>query len=237
LVTSDDDVIEQVFTADLDLDAGSILDSVLISTDGSENGDGHSIVPTLSRSGDFVAFASKAANLVPSDTNADRDVFLKKIAGLEILRRSSVKTDGSQVDGLLNTESTSPDVTDDGAAIVFESTQTQLVANDTNSLRDVFRRYEPFLTRFARGDADQNDALDMTDAIYILNALFYGGPQPACTDAADTQDDGIFNISDSIYLLAYLFSGGPAPPAPFSACGSDPTPDTLSCDSFSECTQ
>jgi hypothetical protein len=80
-----------------------------------------------------------AANLVANDTNADRDVFLKKITGPKVLRRSSVKSDGSEVNGT-SVESTSPDVTEDGAAVVFESTQTQLVPDDTNGYRDVVMR-------------------------------------------------------------------------------------------------
>jgi hypothetical protein len=43
------------------------------------------------------------------------------------------------------------------------------------------------------------------------------------------------NISDPVYLLNFLFTGGDAPGAPFGACGSDPTPDDLSCESYTAC--
>jgi Tol biopolymer transport system component len=223
--------VENIYTADLDLDTGEILDREKISMIGNTHGNAHSIVPTLSRTGDFVAFASEAANLVANDTNADRDVFLKKITGPKVLRRSSVKSDGSQVNGT-SVESTSPDVTEDGAAVVFESTQTQLVPDDTNGYRDVFRRYELFLNDFMRADANQDGQADISDAQYMLAALFQGGEWPDCEDAADVQDDGKFDLSDPVYLLAALFQGGPDPKPPYDVCGIDPTADTLPCASY-----
>ena len=45
----------------------------------------------------------------------------------------------------------------------------------------------------------------------------------------DANDDAGTDISDPVYLLMYLFSNGSAPPAPFPACGSDPTTDGQDC--------
>jgi hypothetical protein len=231
--------IEDVFLADVNLNSADIDNRVKISVTGAPNpihGNAASIVPTLSRDGNFASFASLATNLVAGDTNNDRDVFVKKLAGIPTLLRSSVKTDGSQVDGV-SVESTTPDVTQDGAAVVFESTQSTLVPGDTNGFRDVFRRFAPLLNNFKRGDANQDGAVNISDSIFMLSALFQGGPQPGCTDAADAQDDGLFDVSDPVFLNNHLFSGGPAPPAPFPGCGTDPTPDSLTCDSAPSCPQ
>jgi subtilisin-like proprotein convertase family protein len=83
---------------------------------------------------------------------------------------------------------------------------------------------------FRRGDSNQDAAINLTDAVWTLSALFLGGAQPACADAADADDDGSVNIADAVYTLNHLFRGGPEPPAPGpAACGSDPTGDDLPC--------
>lgn len=81
---------------------------------------------------------------------------------------------------------------------------------------------------FIRGDFDNNGGVNIADAIGILGFLFAGGSPPCCPDAADANDDGLIGIADTIYLLDFLFPRpGPPPPAPFPACGADPTLDSL----------
>ena len=78
--------------------------------------------------------------------------------------------------------------------------------------------------------------MNLTDAVFILRALFQGGPQPTCGDAADADDSGGLNISDPIYLLQHLFQGQAAPPPPGpAACGPDPTADDLACAGAAGC--
>lgn len=74
---------------------------------------------------------------------------------------------------------------------------------------------------FIRGNANLDDALDITDPIVILNYLLLGTSELNCLDAADVDDDGRVNITDPIYLLGYLFLGSPPPPPPFPTCGPD----------------
>ena len=81
---------------------------------------------------------------------------------------------------------------------------------------------------FVRGDGDGKSPLNITDPIYVLNALFAGGPAVPCPDAADADDSGGLNITDPIRTLNFLFSGGVEPPAPGpTTCGPDPTGDGL----------
>ncbi|KAF0239663.1 MAG: hypothetical protein FD180_5205, partial [Planctomycetota bacterium] len=75
-----------------------------------------------------------------------------------------------------------------------------------------------------RGDSDANAAIELTDAVSLLNYLFLGGESPACLDAADFDDNGSADISDAIASLNYQFLGGTAPAAPGPTnCGPDPT--------------
>lgn len=86
---------------------------------------------------------------------------------------------------------------------------------------------------FIRGDADDDGALTLADAIRIVNWLFSNGPAPPCEAAADANDDGTVDLSDAIFILQNRFLGGPQPPPPYPACGPDPTSDSLSCNSSS----
>ncbi len=87
-------------------------------------------------------------------------------------------------------------------------------------------------TLFQRGDINADGRVDLTDPIFLLNALFLGRPQPPCGDAADADDSGRVNLTDAIYLLNHLFRGGQQPPGPYRQCGNDPTPDNLTCANF-----
>jgi len=86
---------------------------------------------------------------------------------------------------------------------------------------------------FLRGDANLDEKLDISDALFILGALFLGGKAFGCDDAADTNDDGRIDLSDAVSDLFYLFLGGPPPPYPGpDVPGIDTTPDSLSCFQF-----
>jgi hypothetical protein len=90
---------------------------------------------------------------------------------------------------------------------------------------------------FRRGDANTSGTIDISDAVFGLNHLFSGGPEPHCAKTADANDDGLINISDASYLLNHLFVGGPPPPTPFPDCDSDPTADSLTCVVYASCRQ
>jgi hypothetical protein len=82
---------------------------------------------------------------------------------------------------------------------------------------------------FVRGEVNDDDRIDLSDAVAILGHLFLGGAAPSCRQAADVNDSGAIDLSDAVYLLGHLFLGGPPPPPPFPEPGRDPTPDGLDC--------
>jgi hypothetical protein len=98
---------------------------------------------------------------------------------------------------------------------------------------------------FRRGDLNLNGKLDAVDAHLVLRyifdpfppawpAAFYPSWRP-CMDAADADDDGRLSIADALHVLRAVFAGGPPPPAPFPHCGPDPTPDSLDCVAYPDC--
>lgn len=54
--------------------------SLAVGGGSSDNGEGNPILPSISSSGDLIAFASGSSSLVVGDTNAARDIFVKEIA-------------------------------------------------------------------------------------------------------------------------------------------------------------
>lgn len=85
---------------------------------------------------------------------------------------------------------------------------------------------------FVRGDANFDDAVNISDAIFTLAFLFLGGPAPLCDDAADADDNGRLDITDAIRILNSLFLGTQTLPPPFPEEGQDLTPDSLGCLGF-----
>ena len=88
---------------------------------------------------------------------------------------------------------------------------------------------------FLRADANDDGAVDMSDAVFNLNFLFLGGPASTCMDASDANDSGAVDLSDTVFVLSHLFLGGSPPPPPFPACGVDPTRDSIGCALYLSC--
>jgi Tol biopolymer transport system component len=91
--------------------------------------------PSLSADGQLVAFASRASNLVPGDTNNASDVFVRDVkTGTTTL--VSVNLSGTCGNGA----SDSPAISPDGRFVVFLSYASDLVSLPTNGHRNVFVR-------------------------------------------------------------------------------------------------
>src|SRR5690606_27863611 len=94
---------------------------------------GHSRYPTISADKRWVAFESTASDLVAGDTNGASDVFLKLVTTGQLTLVSR---------GLGGVPANGPSdhatVSGDGEWVLFESEATNLVAGDTNGVRDVF---------------------------------------------------------------------------------------------------
>jgi len=105
---------------------------ISISSDGVQ-ANGYSSRPTVSADGRYVAFDSFASNLVASDTNGCRDVFVHDTQTGETICVSS-GLDGAPGDS----DSARPSMTPDGRYLAFQSSAANLVADDTNEHPDIF---------------------------------------------------------------------------------------------------
>ncbi|MFF5499670.1 TolB family protein [Streptomyces aquilus] len=91
-----------------------------------EQADSYTYGPEFSADGRFAVFSSEAANLVPGDTNGQRDVFVRDLRKGTV-ERVNVSSAGAQAD---NT-STSFDISHDGRYVLFTSQARNLVHRDT----------------------------------------------------------------------------------------------------------
>jgi Tol biopolymer transport system component len=99
-------------------------------------GNGPSADPVITSGGRLVAFESSASNLVPNDSNgAVTDVFLRDRAN-GVTSLVSQSTNGVHGNG----SSSDPFISGDGRFVVFESSASNLVPNDTNGETDIFVR-------------------------------------------------------------------------------------------------
>jgi hypothetical protein len=89
---------------------------------------------------------------------------------------------------------------------------------------------------FIRGDLDGGGALDLADAIGLLQWLFLDAGAPACVAAADANADGTADLGDALSILFFLFLDGAPPAMPFPECGPGSTLDEeLGCATAPDC--
>jgi Tol biopolymer transport system component len=114
-----------------DRTAGQV-NRISVSSTGSDP-DGASLAPSMSPDGHFLAFESRASNLVAGDTNNRSDVFVRDIVA-GTTTRVSVGCTSEQANG----GSTHASISADGRFVAFMSEASNLVVGDTNGAMDVF---------------------------------------------------------------------------------------------------
>jgi Tol biopolymer transport system component len=132
LVSDDTNYSRDIFVHDRQTGQTS---RISVASDGSQgNGEsGDYAGSTLSADGRYVAFYSRAGNLVSNDTNYRSDIFVHdRLTGLT--SRVSVASDGTEG----NDNSGSTAISADGRYVAFVSYANNLVNGDTNNIPDVF---------------------------------------------------------------------------------------------------
>jgi len=110
-----------------------ITERVSVDRAGNQGEDGGSDAPAISADGRFIAFASKARNLVPRDFNRRQDIFVHDLDTGDT-ERVSVDSDGNQATGPTDT----PAISADGRFVAFQAGHSNLVPGDANRRQDVF---------------------------------------------------------------------------------------------------
>jgi Tol biopolymer transport system component len=180
LVAGDTNNVEDVFV--YDREAGTISRVNVDSAGFEANSESVSAGGTIGISGDgrFVTFTSRATNLVAGDTNDEPDIFLHDRQTGET-RRISLTAAGGESDNY----SEEPAISGDGRVIGFDSGASNLVADDTNRLRDVFvvdltprpQRYE-YVAKVVCGVQSAPDSGLLTPGMYATTINVHN-PNPA----------------------------------------------------------
>lgn len=129
LVDNDTATLDEIFLKDLVTGQTTLVSAAADGTPANRYVSGM----TLLAGGTKVLFLSAASNLVANDTNGQLNIFVKDITTGAVTLVSSA-ADGTPG----NASSSDARVSLDGTKVLFESTATNLVANDTNGRRDLF---------------------------------------------------------------------------------------------------
>ena len=114
--------------------SAQVTQRVSVATGGGQ-GNSSSSYASISADGRFVSFFSAASNLVPGDTNAAWDAFVRD---RQLGTTERVSVDSSGLEG--NGPSSYPSLSADGRFVAFASEATNLVPGDTNGSGDIFVR-------------------------------------------------------------------------------------------------
>ena len=129
LVAGDTNGVADVFVRDRQTGA---TERVSIASGGAQS-NAASTTASISRDGRYIAFASAASNLVAGDTNGVNDIFVHD-RDTGTTTRVSVDSNG----GASNGSSRFPALSGNGRYVAFESSASNLIANDNNGARDIF---------------------------------------------------------------------------------------------------
>lgn len=164
-----------IFLNDLESGVTTLISSNRAGTGG---GNGDSMSPQISYDGQFVAFASKASDLVENDTNGRMDIFVRD----RLHHTTLLVTLNRQGTGSANGASSRPVLAPDGHTVVFQSLASDLVAGDYNLRRDVFA------LSLGAGDSDA-DGMDDDWEVAYFGDLSHDG-------TGDTDADGYTDLQE-----------------------------------------
>jgi archaellum component FlaF (FlaF/FlaG flagellin family) len=147
---------------------------------------------SISGDGRFVVFSSDANNLVPGDTNATVDIFVRDLL-TNITTRVSVDSAGNQGNGYSGYSSISAD----GRFVAFVSFASNLVPGDTNNSEDVFvRDFSSNTTTRVSVDSAGNQGNNFSD----LPSISANGQKVAFSSRASNLVPGDTNDRRDIFV-------------------------------------
>lgn len=129
LVLPDTNELWDVFVKDLET---GVLTRVSNAHGSADSGNSSSVEPSISGNGRFIAFRSRATDLLPGDTNDMTDIFRFDTWSGTMLRISN------GLAGQANGDSFAPSISASGSRIAFYSEADNLAIGDTNGKSDIF---------------------------------------------------------------------------------------------------
>jgi len=95
------------------------------------------------------------------------------------------------------------------ATIVGQTASAKMSSDSTDILPGFWQNFGPM---FICGDANSDNSVNVSDAVYIINYVFSAGsPEPNPLVSADVNCDQGVNISDAVWIINFVFVNGYAP--------------------------
>jgi Family of unknown function (DUF6345)/Dockerin type I domain len=91
-----------------------------------------------------------------------------------------------------------------GHTIILEIT-------DENSIKDWASVNVRVIASYQCGDANSDQIVNVSDAVWIINYVFVGGDPPNPIESGDCNCDDTCNVSDAVWIINYVFVGGNTP--------------------------
>ncbi len=155
--------------------------------------------PSISADGRYVAFVSRASNLVADDTNGYTDIYVMDRDTHTVTRVSVGGTSGSPIES--DSGSENPAISADGRYVAFITDASTLIAGDTNDATDVYvmDRDTHTVTRVSEGGTsgapiESNEESNRT-------SISADGRYVAFESAADNLVPGDMNDSSDIFVM------------------------------------
>lgn len=162
----------------------------------SSQANGASDLAAISANGRYIVFSSIASNLVAGDTNEMVDVFVRDLeAGTTELISAASNNSQSNNDSL----SSGAAISADGRYVVFYSYASNLVANDTNDLADIFvrdRQTGSTVRVSAADDGTEGNDISLSPAISADGRYIAFSSLASNLVAGDTNDTGDIFVYD-----------------------------------------
>lgn len=202
LVGGDTNGVADVFLVDRDpstngLDGADRSITRISVTAGGGLANGGSYTPSISGDGARIVFASDASNLVSGDGNGAQDIFLHIVAGAST-SRVSLGASGNEADSAC----AAPAISRDGRMVAFQSIASNLVADETLGLQDIFVRDLSLGTTVRASLSFTNGETDGESYSAALNG---DGAYVAFYSNATNIQDGDSNGYADVFLRGPLF--------------------------------
>jgi len=163
---------------------------------GGVQADGPSRFPVISADGgNTIAYQSDATNIISGDTNGATDILVYHVVGYST-DRASIADSGSAG----NAGSTSPSLNSDGSVVAFQSSASNLVANDTNGAMDIFARGKSTAPAATLTPTPRPPTVTPTPTARPTATPTPGGCPPLI---GDVNGDGVANSVDAALILQY----------------------------------
>jgi hypothetical protein len=85
------------------------------------------------------------------------------------------------------------------------------IASDGDLIDDEYIEIYISSDQYICGDANFDQAVNVSDAVWVINYVFIGGDPPIPLASGEVNCDGSVNVSDAVWIINYVFIGGNAP--------------------------